>query len=254
MREEAAFADAEYSTLYAGPEVNPSMFAKYKVPGAMWDIRQRAASLLGDVSGKSVLDYGCGQGEEATYLALLGARVTAIDISEVGIRLTRLRAVHNGVADRVDARLMNATPTSFAANSFDLVHGLGILHHVGVHAGLSEVHRVLKPGGRGVFIEPMGNSPTVEAAKRFLASVLPKRFNIRPVTNDEENLKLNEVADACVQFRASELYPFHLLYRVRKLLLPERLHDRAKVFDHHLLRRFPPLKHLAGALVVAVTK
>src|SRR5262245_61708696 len=102
------------------------MFSRYSQPRHRWDWRQFAAKLLGDVRGRQLLDYGCGMGEESTYFALLGATVSAIDVSPLGIRLTRERAAHNGVADRVDAVEMDATATSFPDDTFDLVHGLGI--------------------------------------------------------------------------------------------------------------------------------
>ncbi len=45
--------------------------------------------LLGDVSGKRVLDYGCGDGDNTIFLAKKGAQVTAIDISSEAISLTK---------------------------------------------------------------------------------------------------------------------------------------------------------------------
>ena len=132
------------------------MFSKYTNPVHLWDWRQRAATLLGEISGLSLLDYGCGMGEESVYLAMLGANVTAIDISDVGIRLTKERAQCNGLQDRISAFIMNATSTSFESEIFDIVHGLGILHHVGVKGALDEVYRLLKPGGRAVLLRTVG--------------------------------------------------------------------------------------------------
>ena len=91
LAEEAAFADAQYVASVAehGLSINPVMFAKYTSPSQMWDWRQRVARIIGDLSGKALLDYGCGQGEEAVYFAKLGAKVSAIDISSAGIAITR---------------------------------------------------------------------------------------------------------------------------------------------------------------------
>src|SRR5690606_33263595 len=109
-------------------------------------------------------DFGCGMGEEAVYFARLGAHVTAIDISEVGVEITRRRAAHNGLAGRIDARVMRADPTELPSASFDVVHGLGILHHLDdLEQALREVARLLKPDGMAIFLEPLGNSPMVES-------------------------------------------------------------------------------------------
>jgi 2-polyprenyl-3-methyl-5-hydroxy-6-metoxy-1,4-benzoquinol methylase len=107
--------------------------------------------MLRPVNGQRLLDLGCGMGKESAYFAKLGASVVAIDISPVGIELTRKRAAHNGVTDRVEAIIMRADQPAFPSGSFGVVHGFGILHHIGLDKGLREVKRLLKPGGRGCF-------------------------------------------------------------------------------------------------------
>src|SRR5215468_3368621 len=161
-RAEADFANRDYAPYADILEVNPQMFRRYAAPCEPWDWRQQSALLLGDVRGKDLLDFGCGMGEESIYFAKLGARVTGIDISEVGVASLRKRAAHHRLD--VTALEMRADPTSFKDASFDRIHGLGILHHIGIEAGLAEVKRLLRPGGVGVFLEPMGDSPVVEAA------------------------------------------------------------------------------------------
>ena len=111
-REEADFANQDYRPYIDNLEINPGMFRRYHSPGELWDWRQRSALLLGDVTGTELLDFGCGMGEESIYFSRLGARVTAIDISEVGIASLRRRAARH----RLDIRAleMRADPTSFA--------------------------------------------------------------------------------------------------------------------------------------------
>src|SRR5262249_34129883 len=222
---EASFADADYAPWEDRLAINPRMLEKYATPRQFWDWRQYAAHLLGDVTNKSLLDLGCGMGEEAVYLAKLGARVTAIDISEVGIRITRKRAEFNHVAERVMARVMKATPTDFAPESFDIIHGLGILHHVGLEAGFKETRRLLRPGGAAIFLEPMGNSRLIEWAKGWIQRKWGKKLHLRDVNDHEEPLKYRELIKFQRQFAYYRLYPYHLLTRARKLLVPARLHD-----------------------------
>jgi SAM-dependent methyltransferase len=251
---EAAFADREYSPYAHSLQLSEKLFFGYAQPRQMWDWRQRAAKLLGNVKGRTLLDYGCGMGEEAVCFALLGAHVTAIDVSPVGVQLTRDRAVYHLVADRVNALVMDATATTFSDDSFDLVHGLGILHHVGLKDGLEEVRRVLKPGGSGVFLEPLGNVKVVERCKRWLHSRLVDRLGLIRVNDREENLRLCDI-EACAElFDHLQIYTFRLLHRVRKLIAPRCLHRCLERVDHFLLWASPFLKQLAGAVVIHVRK
>lgn len=153
LRDEASFANEDYAPHADDLAINPEMFRRYHTPAELWDWRQLAALLLGDIAGKDLLDMACGMGEESVYFAKLGARVTGIDISDVGIASLKKRAAHH----RLDLRAfeMRVDPTSFADDSFDRIHGLGILHHVGIEPGLAEVDRLLRPGGVGVFLEPI---------------------------------------------------------------------------------------------------
>jgi SAM-dependent methyltransferase len=246
LRDEARFADAHYDVYANDLSINPVMFGKYAEPRDRWDWRQLAAMLMGDIHERALLDFGCGMGEEAVYFAKLGARVTAIDISEVGIRITRRRARHNGVGDRVDARVMRADPTQLSAGSFDLIHGLGILHHLpDLGQALGEVKRLLKPGGTALFLEPLGNSPVLESIKEWLLEHIDKDA----VTDHEENLRLDELRRHADMFSSMEIYPFHLLYRVKRFF-PRSARDVLRRIDHRVLSMFPRLDYYAGAAVL----
>lgn len=251
IRQEAYFADLQYG-LHAGDlDINERMFSKYSQPTALWDWRQLAAALLGDVEGKHMLDLGCGMGEEVVYFARLGATVTGIDISQVGLSIAMDRARYNGVLDRVALARMSADALEFDDGSFDLVHGLGILHHVGIEAGLKEVKRVLKPGGTAVFLEPLGDSPTVERVKLWMMMNLPLGFT--DVTDHEENLRYADIERLRGEFATMDLYPYHLLYRAKRFL-PRDFRDTLRRIDLGLLALAPALRRFAGAVVIRVRK
>lgn len=251
LEEEAAFANKVYAPHAFELEVDAAMWRKYEAPSELWDWRQLAALALGDVAGLDLLDYGCGMGEESIYFARLGARVTGIDISDVGVATLRRRAAHH----KLDVRAyeMRCDPTSFASASFDRLHGMGILHHVGIDAALAEVHRLLRPGGIGVFLEPLGDHAPIEAAKRFLMTHARFLGDFEPVTDHEHNLRWDEIEAATARFSRATTYPYHLLYRLKRFV-PGRLADAVRRFDHAVLGVAPRLKRFAGAVVIHVVK
>src|SRR5712692_5573664 len=110
-------------------------------------------------ANRRVLEYGCGQGSHAFYLAARGAAVTGIDLSDVAIDQGRDRARR----ERLDVtfRVMDAERLDFEDDSFDLICGVAILHHLDLQKALSEVSRTLRPGGLAVFLEPLGHNPAI---------------------------------------------------------------------------------------------
>ncbi|MGC0774651.1 MAG: class I SAM-dependent methyltransferase [Candidatus Acidiferrum sp.] len=243
LADEARFADQAYARYAHNLLLNQVFFKKYAEPQHYWDWRQYGAKLLGSVKDCRVLDYGCGQGEEATYLAKMGAQVTAIDISPVGIELTKERAKLNGVGGRVNAMLMRCDPTEFSNESFDVIHGFGILHHIGLQTGMMEIKRLLKPGGRGLFFEHMGNSRMIEWLR-------PKE---KDYTKGERPVTWKEIQEIRPEFSRLAARPFHIASRLRKRI--QMLNRPAvKRFDHAVLSTLPIMRHFASGLVIYLEK
>jgi SAM-dependent methyltransferase len=242
IHQEAAFADCHYQRYANDLKMNPRMFAKYSHPKELWDWRQYGATLIGPLKGARLLDLGCGMGEESVYFAKLGASVTAVDISPVGIDLTKARAVHNGVGDKVQAFVMRADKTDFADGSFDFIHGFGILHHIGLDQGFKEVSRLLRPGGRGLFFEHMGNSQYIEQLR-----------GRKDYTEYEKPLKWKDLVAHTGRFTRLDLKAFHVFTRLRSLS-PRLGSDNFRRLDSWLLRFCPPLRHFASGVVIYLEK
>lgn len=102
--------------------------------------------------GQRVLEVGCGIGTDLVRFAKGGALVTGVDLSQTAIDLARKNFELNGVAPQ-DLRVANGEALPFVDASFDVVYGHGVIQYTADAAQLiRECHRVLKPGGRGIFM------------------------------------------------------------------------------------------------------
>jgi len=101
--------------------------------------------------GKRVLEIGCGLGSHTQLLAQAGCRLTAIDLTERAVHLTKQRLV---LADLIAEVIeMDAEHMEFENETFDFVWSWGVIHH-SEHTDqiLREVARVLKTGGEFRFM------------------------------------------------------------------------------------------------------
>lgn len=251
LRDEADFANASYAKHADNLAVHDYFFDLYRSPHRLWHWRSMASLMLGDLRNQQLLDLGCGMGEESVYFAKLGARVTGIDISEVGVETLKRRAVHHRLPIR--ALQMRADPTDLPTASFDRVHGLGILHHVGIDRGLAEVHRLLKPGGIAVFLEPLGNSPGVEAAKRWIMTNARFLGDFEEVTDHEENLRWVDLERATARFSDTCTIPYNLLFRLKRFY-PTKAWNFVRKLDFGLLNLAPSLRYFAGGVAIRLRK
>jgi len=96
--------------------------------------------------GKFVLDAGCGSGRWTYAMALLGARVVAVDLTEAGTEITR-RAT--AMMDNVVALQGNISQLPFRPGSFDLVVSWGVLHHTpDTKKAFDRIAPLVRPGGQ----------------------------------------------------------------------------------------------------------
>ena len=117
-------------------------------------------------NGKRILDYCCGNGEDALFAAEHGATAVGIDLSEVSIMNCKRAAAGKGLSDRVTFQVMDAERLEFEDNSFDLVVVCGVLHHLDFPAAMAEISRVLKPDGQAICTEALGHNPLIHAYRK----------------------------------------------------------------------------------------
>ena len=150
-------------TLLLGNELHYGVFETGNEPlsEATQNLTQRMIDALSIEREQAVLDVGCGTGAQACRLAAeLGARVTGITTSAVGVEASRARAASLGLSDMASFEQRDATDNGFPDGSFDRVWVLESSHLMPARDRLmSECARVLKAGGRLALCDIMLRRP-----------------------------------------------------------------------------------------------
>ena len=150
--------------------------------------------------GKTVLDLGCNHGYGTKELSRSATAAAGVDVSARAIEEAQRRYAASGI----DFRVFDGQRLPFDDRCFDLVASCQVIEHiVDVGAYLSEIHRVLRPGGVAVFTTP-------NAAIRLDAGATPwNRFHVREYTGDDLLRALQgQFAQVAIQglFAIEELY------------------------------------------------
>ena len=131
-------------------------------------------------SGGKVLDIATGTGDIALEIARQTAKdvtIVGADISREMVEIGRQKVAASPHSGRITFEIAPCEALPFAEGEFDSTTiAFGIRNVVDRPKGLSEMHRILKPGGRAVILEfSMPSSPLFERLYRFyFLTVLPK--------------------------------------------------------------------------------
>ena len=212
------------------------------------------------LSGKRVLDYGCGTGDFGLWMATEGADASLLDLSRAAIELVERRARVSGVEARVRGVARDASDLScFRDGEFDLVFAAAALHHTLKYPNaLKELARVTRPGGCLILAEPWGGNPILNGLRRLRAAIAHE-----PEEQGEEIIFSSREIRLLSPYYAGFAVSHLNLFGMAKRLMRGRFHLRwaqtalgaAEKADAIVLRALPFLSTLCGeAVIVAVRK
>ena len=117
--------------------------------------RKKVLQLVSAKNPKNILDIATGTGDLAIMMATIeGAKVTGIDISAGMLDVGRKKIAAKNLTSRIEMLLADSENMPFETNAFDAITvGFGIRNFEHLETGLSEILRVLKPGGIFVILE-----------------------------------------------------------------------------------------------------
>jgi SAM-dependent methyltransferase len=204
----------------------------------------KAYSLIGTIEGKRVLEVGPGEGCDLKHFSRSGASLTAVDLSRASLELCRKSCPESSLAG------MDGASLAFREATFDIIFSRTVLMHVDKRPYLEECRRVLRPGGKAVFVEPLKYSPFLLAYRGALSS----GRMIEP-----DYLKPSDILEMEDIFGSTCVWYFYLLSALggpfvsiapwsRPIFIP------LEVIDRGLLRAVPLLRNLTWISVIECTR
>ncbi|MFA6272550.1 MAG: class I SAM-dependent methyltransferase [Patescibacteria group bacterium] len=188
--------DKEYFTTDGGCG-SAEVWETYK--GKKVDKRlQKSVKLAQIRSGERILDYGCGRGEMLVQSAQHGAYIWGIDYASDAISLAEeaRSACDMETQSRIKIALQTSKILPFSDNTFDMVYFLDVIEHLyqeEVDQALTEIFRVLKPGGR-IILHTYPNKKYFEIGYKYytkhiyhiLSKILFEPFLKRKIRYDDD--------------------------------------------------------------------
>lgn len=205
-----------------------------------------AAGFLGDLRGKRVLDYGSGVGMTAALLAKSGARVTGFDISPSSVAVAQKRAELNGLD--IEFVVAAGEDLPFPDEAFDAVVGKAILHHLDVAVAGPELRRVVQPGGKALFSEPLRTNPVVQFARDHLP------YRDKTPRGTDIPLSYQDIERWGEGFRHVDVHEIQLLSMIERAFGWEARFEGLRRLDRRLLKRFPSLRRYCRYAVIRMEK
>lgn len=118
--------------------------------------RRKAIKMLADLKPQVVLDVATGTGDVALEIhkQLKPERIVGLDLSPGMLEVGKQKVAKKGLSDTIEMVVGDSENLPFEDNTFDAITvAFGVRNFENLNAGLAEMNRVLKPGGKLIVLE-----------------------------------------------------------------------------------------------------
>jgi len=187
-----------------------------------------------------VLELGCSCWHQwFKNTGLSPKELHCINISHSELQKGIEKAKHSRLAPTF--HLMDAHKLAFENDTFDVVFGGGILHHLSLEVALKEIARVLKPGGIATFHEPLDINPVGKLVRYFTPNA--RTEDEKPFTFDEIRLIQKHFGTEIETFEFTSV-PLGVLSRYLFNKAENPMTINAHKLDETLKTTFPKIRWL----------
>jgi len=218
------------------------------IVGKMWNDYVECINKLLSNENTILLDYGCGSGNDLIELSDKIKKGIGVDISETLIDDAKLKMEEKGIKN-INFFVMDVMKTTFENETFSLIRGSAILHHLDLEISLKEIKRILKTNGKAIFFEPLGMNPAINLYRKFTPEA--RTVDERPFTKKDIN-KIKEIfPNAKIRY-----YSFFTLFSVpfRKFRFFSKILSIMDFMDKIALSKYSPLKYMAWICLIEMKK
>jgi len=251
---EAERFDRTVRSLYSKPSdliVEPVHWEKFNNKKFIHQPYAFVIQSMGDLTGKKVLEMGCGTGIFSLILVKRGAvLVDAFDISMESIKIAHARAQVNNVEQKINFRAISVYDINYLNDDYDFIVGMNILHHIDIEKIVEKIFMLLKPGGEAYFLEPFGNVRWFEK----LRLMIPVKVNEEDKSHWQGKLKYKDVEKFKVFFNNVEGKEFHLFSRLDRVVRSSKLINFIARCDEWVLKEVPYMRRYARKIVISLRK
>tara|TARA_B100000029_G_scaffold444797_1_gene464809 strand:- start:1139 stop:1882 length:744 start_codon:yes stop_codon:yes gene_type:complete len=203
--------------------------------------------LKNHIKNKDVLEYGCGIGSVTEKVINYEPKnISGIDISDQSISIAKKRSEELNL--NIQYQVQNCEETSLSSESFDIIYGSGILHHLDLKKSIRELNRLLKVNGSLVFMEPLGTNPLINLYRKFT----PKSRTIdeHPLTNKDFDFIKNTLGEINIRYYGFMSLVLFIFYRNSKKSIIFKL---STILDNWIFKiKF--LRFLAWSVLIVAKK
>lgn len=187
-----------------------------------------------------VLEIGCGNGLFTTRLLKSRTKITATDVTAKPI----IRCHKNIQAKNVIFKVENAENLSFKDNTFDIVCGISILHHLDQERALKEAYRILCSRGQIFFTEPNLINPQINLGLRWFRKQMEFSPNETAIIRWHMEKLLKKIG-----YSKFKVVNYGFLHPQT----PQNLVDVVEKIER-VLEKTPLIKEISGSLIIWAEK